>query len=117
MSLCSKSIQEIESSDDGFRICIMRKPKMDAAWDHMDARFGPLFESYKKGEIDWPGYVEWFTRDVIIAQSDYIRLLADIAKNNMVTILCWEREPERCHRRLVAQEVMRIAPEIDIIIK
>ena len=87
MPLRSKSIQEIESSEDGFRICIMRKPKMDASWDiwmPILAPLLPLFESYKKGEVDWSGYVEWFRRDVIIAQSDYIRLLADMAKNNIV---------------------------------
>lgn len=120
MPLYSKSIQEIDRSEDGFRICIMRKPPMDSSWDIWMPVLAPplpLFESYKKGEIDWAGYVEWFRRDVIVARNDHIRFLADMAKNNVITILCWEKEPERCHRRLIAEEVMRVDPQINVVIK
>lgn len=120
MPLFTKSIQEPKDISDGIRICIMRKPDFNADWDIWMPTLAPsleLLKSYNKSEITWEEYIKQFNDEVISKKYDHIKLLADMAKDNIVTILCWEETPEQCHRRLITEEVLKINPEIRVTIK
>lgn len=61
-----------------------------------------LLTAYKKGSIDWDGYVAQF--DQLIASrkmADYFE--AKYAKYDSVLLLCSEPTPQNCHRRLLAE--------------
>jgi hypothetical protein len=63
-----------------------------------------FFDAWKAGEIDNDGYIREFNAQVL-AQLDpadiYARLTAQYGAD--LTLLCYERPGEFCHRRLVAQ--------------
>lgn len=120
MALFSKSVQEPPSPDDGIRVCIMRKPDFNAAWDIWMPTLSPpldLHKAYQGKQIDWQGYVKRFHPEVIIARNDHIKLLVDMAKNNTITILCWELTPEQCHRRLIMEAALEIDPTLTVSIR
>ncbi len=72
-----------------------------------DLLFAPtkeLLNDYKKGTVSWDRYVEVFDR---LIES---RKMADhfndkFGKYGKVVLLCSEKTPEQCHRRLVAEAV------------
>jgi len=120
MPLYSKSIQDPSSITDGIRICIMRKPGANALWDIWMPTLAPslaLLKSYQAGTTDWNWYVQQFTKEVITDKHDHIKLLVDMAKKHTITILCWEKTPDQCHRRLVIEEALHIEPTLPVIIK
>lgn len=43
--------------------------------------------------------------------------LIQLALLRDITLLCQEETPERCHRRLLAEEAKRIKPELEVIMK
>ncbi len=115
MPLFSKSIQDLPDVNDGIRVCIMRKPDFNAPWDIWMPTLSPpldLHKAYQGGTVDWDGYVKRFVPEVIVARHNHIQLLVDMAKNNTITVLCWEHTPEKCHRRLIVEEALRINPNL-----
>jgi len=120
ITLFSKSIQEAVCEDDGIRICIMRKPDFSAEWDILMPRLAPsleLLRSYNKGETSWDNYVVQFTKDVILGQERYLKLLLEMAQRHTVTVLCWEKAAEQCHRRLIVEAVATMDPSLEVGIK
>lgn len=120
MPLLSKSIQEPKDIHDGIRVCIMRKPGNSTDWDIWMPTLAPplsLHTSYQSGEKTWDEYVPIFHREVIKDLHEHIRLLVAMAQNHIITVLCWEKTPEKCHRRLILEEAQRIDPLLTITIK
>ena len=57
-----------------------------------------LLADWKKGEITWPEYVSRYKGEMS-HQIERICLLADRARHNVITLLCFEREGDpHCHR-------------------
>jgi uncharacterized protein (DUF488 family) len=63
-----------------------------------------ILDDYKKKRIDWAEYEERFTRLLAERQPDK-RLQRDELDRGC--LLCSEYEPENCHRRLVAEYLLR----------
>ena len=120
MTLFTKSIQSKASKKDGIRICIMRRPD---AWAKYDIWMPTLAPSHKLLDdahakiIDWNGYEKRFHKEVIVGQKEHLKLLCEMAEKRDITILCWEKPPEHCHRRLVAEACAKINPTLEIILK
>ena len=72
-----------------------------------DLVFAPtkeLLNDYKKGAIDWDGYVEVF--DQLIERRRMVEHFDRTYKDyDNVLLLCSEATPEQCHRRLVAEAI------------
>ncbi len=120
MALFTKSIQAKPSPKDGIRVCIMRRPDSWAVYDIWMPVLSPshkLLDDAHAKVIDWDGYVKRFNKEVIEGRRGYIEFLAEIAKKRDITILCWEKTPDHCHRRLVAEECQKIDPELKVILK
>ena len=63
-----------------------------------------ILDDYKKGVIDWDGYVKVFEELIRTRKmSEVFRKKYGACKN--VLLLCSEPTPECCHRRLVAEAV------------
>ena len=117
MTLRSKSIQEKREPHDGIRICIMRKPGDNLDWDIWMPTLAPplhLHKAYQRGQKNWDEYVPIFNKEVIEKMNHHITFLAKIAKDDTITVLCWEKSPEQCHRRLIVEQVLRIDPTLDV---
>lgn len=120
MSLFTKSIQSKPSPKDGIRICIMRRPDSWAIYDIWMPVLAPshklLNESHAK-KIDWNCYKKRFEKEVILGQKKFLNFLTKISLENTVTILCWEKNPEHCHRKIVAKACKKIDSKLEVVIK
>ncbi|MEW6668072.1 MAG: DUF488 domain-containing protein [Thermodesulfobacteriota bacterium] len=59
-----------------------------------------LLERYRKKSVSWDGYEAEFTE---LIKERGIEKLVDRTELDRACLLCSEPEPERCHRRLVAE--------------
>lgn len=119
MILQTKSVQDPVSVTDGVRICIMRRPNFDGAWDIWMPRLAPseqLLTEYHEQKCTWDEFCERFKKEVLNDQSEYLDILIDICRKRKVTILCWEETSEKCHRRLVAEACVLREPQLKIIL-
>jgi len=121
MVLYTKSIQAKVNKKDGIRICIMRRPDFKTAqfdiWMPILAPSHQLLSDIHKKIIDKPEYNRRFRKEVILGKAKFVKLLADMAIKQDITILCWEKTPEKCHRKLVAEECKRINAKLSITLK
>jgi uncharacterized protein (DUF488 family) len=82
--------------EEGFGIAYEHRPEF--------APTPEILDKYKKEDSDWAGYEERFNR------------LLDERKpeKDAICLLCAEATPEHCHRRLVAEYLRELAPDIEI---
>ena len=120
MSLFTKSIQAKSKKSDGIRICIMRRPGDFSNFDIWMPVLAPshqlLNDSHAK-KIEWKEYEKRFVKEVLRGEKKFVHLLARLALENDITILCWEEKPQKCHRRLIAKECNNINPKLKINIR
>lgn len=118
MSLYTKSIQKPVKSSDGVRICIMRKPGLEAKWDIWIPHLSPsekVLSARHAGTMTFNEHKVWFAKHVLKEKGEYVRILAEMASKRDVTILCWEKDHRQCHRSWVADECVRINFNLKVI--
>lgn len=68
-----------------------------------------LLKDYKDGSINWEQYVERFKRemnnDECIAA---MRKIKWMAKDKQVYLICYEKDPYRCHRSLLLDMISKL---------
>ncbi len=115
------------------RICIMRDSRVynRTLKDYLSLHGRPLYDTmlkdlapskellkgYKEGDISWEQYSLIFDKEVLLPQSELIQDLAQRALSEDITLLCSEKTPDNCHRRLIAEECKRYQPNLEIVIK
>lgn len=120
MTLFTKSIQAKIDKKDGIRICIMRRPNKEAdfnIWMPVLAPSNKLLDDIHAKKINWSEYVRRFTKEVLIGQRRFLKLVTEIALKHDVTLLCWEKSPKKCHRRLVAKACKKINSDLKVVLK
>lgn len=116
----TKSIQTKKSPEDGIRICIMRRPGAGADFDIWMPVLAPsheLLDNYREHKINWIQYEKRFNKEVVSGQKKYLKILIELARKSTVTLLCWEKKPDKCHRRLIAEACQKLSSNIKIVIK
>ncbi len=71
-----------------------------------------ILDSYRKNK-DWNAYVEAFEELMdqrAIPQAVETSVIVDGA-----CLLCSEEKPERCHRRLVAERIKSVHPDVEVV--
>jgi uncharacterized protein (DUF488 family) len=73
-----------------------------------------LLDRYRKDK-DWPAYVRDF-EDVLTTSDAQVAMqeLIDRSRTAVLALLCSEPEPDRCHRRLVAERMQEMEPSLRI---
>jgi len=110
-----KSIYDPKSKDDGFRVLVMqywprgvRKERIDA-WYRDLGTSRELIKAWKRGKITWPQLKRQYIADLKDAKKrQLIRELAQRSKTQKITLLCGCRDPNRCHRAILKQEIMKL---------
>lgn len=119
MTLYTKAIEADSSTEDGYRICIMRNPTgYENKYNKWMPELSPspeLRQQTKKG-CGWTYFKEHFIKELETKKEHFDYITAK-AKEGNVTLLCVEEDPSFCHRSLVAQEIKRRNPELEVIIK
>ncbi|MCL4354024.1 DUF488 family protein [Patescibacteria group bacterium] len=113
----TKSIQLPREDKDGIRTCIMRRIKPEFDFDIWIPHLAPsssLLSDYHMQKVSWEEYEKRFKEEVLDNNQKYLELVLDISKKHKVTLLCWEETPEKCHRRMVAEKLKEIDPQIKI---
>lgn len=117
MTLSTKSIQAEPNKIDGIRICIMRRVKPESVFDIWIPALAPsteLLKEYHDGKINWGEYEKKYKSSVLDKQKKYIQIILDVIKKQDVTLLCWEKTPEKCHRRLLAERLKLMDPTLSL---
>ena len=76
-----------------------------------------LKDGYKQGKINWTEYVPVFAKEVLEKQPELIKSISYLAMRTDITLLCSEKTPEQCHRRLLAEECKKYQPSLELIIE
>lgn len=73
-----------------------------------------ILDGYKKGLFGWKDYEERF---IPLIQKRQIAkdFLKKYSKYTNICLLCSEKMPTQCHRRLVAEEIVRDNPSVQIV--
>lgn len=116
MTVRTKSIYDATSKEDGLRVLITRYYPRGVKRDRFDLWFkgaSPtigLLKAYRKGSIDWSEFRKRFSKQLNneAESKNAIKELLDLAKKRKnVTLLCYEREGQNCHRQIVKAKLDR----------
>src|SRR5262245_134278 len=80
-----------------------------------ELKFAPtreLLDQYRKKQISWESYT---TQYLDLLQQRDLKSWVEIDKLHESCLLCSEHSPEKCHRRLLADYLQAINPDIQII--
>ena len=106
----SKSIRLKKEKEDGLRICVMRFVRNNYEYDLWYRDLAPsieLLNDYKRKRIDWNEYGRRYLEE-ISEKKELIGELAKLAKEKVITLLCWELDDKYCHRRLLIDEIKKM---------
>lgn len=123
MSLFTKCILKEREGSDGVRISVMSRhtledgvtPDLRITPDKFDEHLPELAPApkligdyYKRG-LTWEEFeVKYLSQIRSPRSSDVLKSLIERALREDITLLCIELTPERCHRRLLAEECSRL---------
>ncbi|MEK6977810.1 MAG: DUF488 family protein [Candidatus Hydrothermarchaeota archaeon] len=102
----TKSVYEEKEEGDGLRVLVMRRWPRGIKRDHIDLwtrDLGPSLEllaDWNGKKIAWEEYERRYMEEMR-AKGDLLAELVAMARDRDITILCWERSDEHCHRRLL----------------
>lgn len=127
--LRTKSIYTLPSPDDGYRISVMSRHTLQDgvtpdsrisatsfhAWMKQLAPPEKLIGSYYKRGLSWEEFETSYCEFLRTPQTrTYMLALMREIYRHTVTILCVEESPAQCHRRLLAEECVRMDPAIQV---
>ncbi len=128
--LRTKCITLPKGKDDGLRISIMSRhtlddgvtpdPKIhsscfDIWWRDLAPPPRMIGDYYKRG-LSWQEFETRFC-EYLRSKTKVLETLIKLARGFNVTILCTEKSPEHCHRRLVAEACRNLVPSLQVVIE
>jgi uncharacterized protein YeaO (DUF488 family) len=109
----TKSIYDSLAEADGRRILVTRyyprfcKDLRYNQWFRELSPSGDLLRKYRNSKITWTAFEKAFRKELNSSQAkEVIDRLALYAKTGNVTILCYEREGQKCHRQIVSDIIL-----------
>ena len=111
-----KNIYDKPEKSDGKRILVMtmwprgiKKEKVDL-WIKELGTPREVIKKWKAGKIPWSEVAKEYKK---VLKDNQVRLLdlARLSKKGDITLLCSCRDPERCHRSLLANEIVKMSEE------
>lgn len=129
--LMTKSIRSYSHPSDGMRISVMSRhtlsdgvtPDPEITISHFDiwwkdlAPPDTLVGAYYKGRITWEEFAQSYRAYLDDEQRrGSLEQLINTAKHYNMTLLCVEDNPEKCHRKLIAEKCSELDPELEVII-
>jgi len=103
-----KSIYDPKERTDGKRILVMRywprgvrKSAIDL-WIRDVGTSPDLIKDWKAGKITWTQFKQRYMKEMKgDSQREAIKKIADYARTQPVTLLCTDKDSDRCHRSLL----------------
>jgi uncharacterized protein YeaO (DUF488 family) len=109
-----KSVYDPKSKDDGFRVLVMqywprgvKKERVDA-WYRDLGTSKDLIRAWKGGKVTWSQFKKRYIANLKDQnKQQLIRQLAQRAKTEKITLLCSCRDPGKCHRTILKEQIMQ----------
>jgi uncharacterized protein YeaO (DUF488 family) len=105
-----KDVYDKPELSDGKRILVMKiwprgisKGKVDV-WVKDLGTDKELIKKWKDGKIPWTKFATEY-RKSLKGKEDLLRSLAEESKRGTITLLCTDKDPNRCHRSLLKAAV------------
>lgn len=76
-----------------------------------------LYRAYKRGELGAQEYARSYRRELAERREEVSRWLESLPGDGDLTLLCFERQGEFCHRQLVAELVREGRPDIPVLVR
>lgn len=111
----TKSVYDKPEESDGERVLVMRiwprgvsreKMKIDT-WVKELGTEKDLIKKWKNRKISWKEFADEY-RKSLRGKEGLLTELAERSTKGNVTILCTDKDPTRCHRTLLADEIEKI---------
>ncbi len=110
----TKSIYKPKEDSDGTRVLITRFYPRGVRKDHFDewvralAPSVELLKGYKEGKVDQEQFkIQFYSQIYSNTDSlEAIQTISEIARHSNVTLLCYEKDGDFCHRYLVNSLIM-----------
>lgn len=120
----TKSVYKPKEDSDGTRILITRYYPRGVRKGHFDewvrelAPSVELLKGYKEGKINQEQFTMQFFSQIYsnIDSLEAIQSISEMARHGNVTLLCYERDGDFCHRYLVNSLIMREIKESPMIL-
>lgn len=114
MAVKLKRIYAPAEPDDGYRLLVMRfwprGVRKDAihGWNKGLAPTQGLLAAFNSGVLDWEDYSQRYFSEMANREDSVVALasLCEQARCELVTLLCWCAEENRCHRSLLRDLVL-----------
>lgn len=91
----------------------MRRIKPEYKFDVWLPKLAPsekLLKAYVVDKImSWRAFSAEYDKKVLKKNKKLIDFLKDLAKQQKITLLCWEKSEKRCHRSLLLKEIKKNA--------
>lgn len=109
MTIKTKSIYQPKEADDGLRVLITRFYPRGVRKDHFDlwlrelSPSAALLQEYKQDRVSWSDFKIAFLSEVRdnVESLDVIYALNDQSRFSKITLLCYEKDGQPCHRHLM----------------
>ena len=113
MTIKTKSIYDEKSGADGMRILITRfyprgvKRERFDLWIKNVSPKADLLRSFREGSIGWEEFERRFKLQLDSDEDSRaaVKQLLELSKKRSITLLCYEREGEKCHRHIVKAQL------------
>lgn len=95
----------------------MRRIKPEFKFDIWLPNLAPstkLLKDYHEEKVNWEEFTKRYKKEVFKKQEKYLDLILYLEKKGTITILCWEKKGENCHRLLVASRLKEMNPMLNI---
>ena len=132
MTLKTKCIKAGRSVSDGLRISVMSRHTLndgitpdpeitresfDEWWQNVSPEPSLIGSYYKRG-LSWEKFAERFKEFLSSSEiQERLKELISLSRKGNVTILCVEKSPEFCHRRLIGEECRKLEPSLNVVIE
>jgi uncharacterized protein YeaO (DUF488 family) len=108
-----KSIYADSEPEDGTRVLVMRRWPRGVKKNRVDEwiqDLGPtpeLMQAYLSEEVSSAEFFEKYRREMV-DRRDLLKAMAARAEKETITLLCWERRDEDCHRHVLKELIEAI---------
>ena len=109
----SKSIYDKPGPEDGERVLVMSKWPRGVSKGRVDLWMKDLgtplelVHAWKEGRMTWPELSKRYVAS-LKGKEPLLQELAEKSKKGAVTLLCTDKDEERCHRSLLRREIERL---------
>ena len=110
MLIKSKCIRDEVHKEDGWRVCVMAFVRDHYKYDVWLQDLAPtikLLNDWKHKQISWKEYEKRYLAMLKKKRDSIVELAKLVKKKKVVTLLCYEKDDEYCHRRLLKEFLER----------